>query len=493
MDWFITIDWSWPLWRILLVLVPDLIIRLAVLGWVPYKRKPSVALGWLMAIFLIPYIGIVVYLVLGRAQLPRRRRDRQKTVTDLIRETTGGRAVIGTEEGLRRAHVTAARLNTSLGALPLVYGNDIELMPETPEALKQMAEAVDRAEKFVHFEFYIVAWDETSEPLLSSLLRAHERGVDVRVLIDHIGSLGYPGYRTLVKKLEAAGVDWQRSLPIRPWRGEYQRPDLRNHRKLLVVDGEIGFTGSLNVIDPSYNKKGNLRRGYQWKDQFIACRGPIVQELDAVFGSDWYSETGVILSEELSFALKAQNSGGIAAQVVPSGPGFELENNLKLFNHLIYNAAEQLVICSPYFVPDESLRQALIAVAHSEVDVRIYVSEQSNHYVAQKAQESYYDELIEAGVRIFRYPAPTVLHSKFIIVDGDMCVIGSSNMDERSFAMNMELSVLLVSEEFAQRMYELEAREYAPVAKELELEVWRRRPLGVKYMENVCRLTSSLL
>ena len=268
---------------------------------------------------------------------------------------------------------------------------------------------------------------------------------------------------------------------------------IRDSRKLLVVDGTLGFTGSLNIIDPSYNKRSNLRRGYQWKDQFIACRGPVVRELDAVFGTDWYAETGVILSEELTLELHAPESGGLAAQVVPSGPGFELENNLKLFNHLIYNAAEQLVICSPYFVPDESLKQALVSIGHSGVDVRIYVSEQSNHYIAQKAQESYYDELIEAGVRIFRYPAPTVLHSKFIIVDDDITVIGSSNMDERSFTMNMELSVLIVSEDFASRMYELEQAEYASTSEELELEVWRQRPLGVKYMENVCRLTSSLL
>ena len=493
MDWLFSIDSSWPLWRILLVLIPDLIIRLAVLGWVPYRRKPSSALGWLLAIYLIPYIGVAVYLMLGRAKFPKRRRRRQQTVSDLIRETTDNQAIIGTEEGLRRAHLTAARLNSSLGALPLVYGNELDLMPETGEAIKQMAQAVDEAEDYVHFEFYIVAYDQTSAPLFDALLRAHERGVTVRVLIDHIGSLGFPGYSKLVKMLDESGIDWHRSLPIRPWRGEYQRPDLRNHRKLLVVDGTLGFTGSLNIIDPSYNKRSNLRRGYQWKDQFIACRGPVVRELDAVFGTDWYAETGVILSEELTLELHAPESGGLAAQVVPSGPGFELENNLKLFNHLIYNAAEQLVICSPYFVPDESLKQALVSIGHSGVDVRIYVSEQSNHYIAQKAQESYYDELIEAGVRIFRYPAPTVLHSKFIIVDDDITVIGSSNMDERSFTMNMELSVLIVSEDFASRMYELEQAEYASTSEELELEVWRQRPLGVKYMENVCRLTSSLL
>ena len=315
----------------------------------------------------------------------------------------------------------------------------------------------------------------------------------MRVLLDHIGCVGYPGYKELVKLMDNSPIDWRRSLPVRPWRLEYQRPDLRNHRKIVVIDGEIGFTGSLNAIDKTYNKRANVRKGFEWKDLAIRCTGPVVNELDAVFATDWYSETGDIVSDELQLTMDPPHEGGIIAQAVPSGPGFPLENNLRLFNHLVYNANKRVVIVTPYFVPNESLKQALTTEAHSGVDVRIYVSEQGNHAVLQYAQESFYEELMENGVKIFLYPKPTILHSKFILVDDDVTVIGSSNMDERSFAMNMEISLLIVDEGVTSSLYDLEEEAYVPVVKELNIEQWRKRSLKQKYLENVCRLTSSLL
>ncbi len=486
-------DINQPWWRIAIVVIPDLIIRVVALGVIPYRRKPTVALGWLMAIFLIPYVGLIAFLLFGSSKLPRKRRERQRAVNELIKHETGNVSLIGDSDHLSEPLITSAALNYSLGALPMTHGNDIELIADNHECMAQMAAEVDRATEVVHFEFYIVALDPTTNPLIEALLRAHARGVKVRMLIDHVGSLGYPGYATLVKLLDASGIAWRRSLSVRPWRGEYQRPDLRNHRKIMVVDRSVAFMGSLNIVDRSYNKRRNLRKGYQWKDLAMRVTGPMVTELDAVFASDWYSETGDLLTDELDMVLDAPESGGLMAQVVPSGPGFELENNLRLFNHLIYNANRQVVICSPYFVPDESLLHALITEAHSGVDIRIYVGATSDHQITQRAQESYYEELIDAGVRIFRYPAPTVLHSKFLIIDDQVSIIGSSNMDERSFAMNLEVSMLVVDRGFAQRMYDLENIDYWPVSEELDVDEWRQRPWYVKYYENVCRLTSSLL
>ena len=490
---FFAIDQAWPNWLIFVLLLVDLVIRIVALGWIPHNRRPSVALGWLLAIFLIPYVGILVFVLLGSAKLPKRRRDKQSQINDLIRDQLRNRAIIGQRDHMPEPLSTAAQLNFDLGALPMTHGNGFELHVDNHACMEAMADAVDRAKRFVHFEFYIVAIDDTTRRLLESLLAAHRRGVSVRILIDHVGSLGYPGYSDLVKRLDASGVSWRRALPIRPWRGEYQRPDLRNHRKILVVDGDVAFTGSQNIIDRSYNKRRNLRKGFQWKDLSLECTGPVVEELDAVFLTDWYSETDEIVEEPDGFDLEAPDSGGIQAQVVPSGPGFEDENNLRLFNHLIYNANRSVVVCSPYFVPDESLLHALTTEARSGVEVRLYVGETSDHWLTHKAQQSYYDELVRAGVRIFMYHAPTVLHSKFLIIDDEVSIIGSSNMDERSFAMNLEVTMFIVSKEFTQRMYELEAQRYAPNSVELDVEDWADRSLLKKYVENVARLTSSLL
>lgn len=484
---------DWPTWLIALLVVPDIIIRLIAIGWVPYRRKPSVALGWLMAIFFLPYVGILGFLIFGSAKLPARRRQDQHTINELIKAETGDRAILGRWGHLSQAQKTSAQLNYSLGALPMAHGNQFELLPDNHEALAAMARAVDKARTCVHVEFYIAVLDPTTRPLIDALVRAADRGVNVRVLIDHIGSLGYPGYKQLVRLLDKSAIEWRRSLPVRPWRGEYQRPDLRNHRKIVVIDGDVAFTGSLNAINRTYNKRRNLRNGYQWKDLAVRCTGPIVNQLDAVFATDWYSETNTIISDEIELVMHAPDDGGVMAQAVPSGPGFPLENNLRLFNHMLFNANERIVIVSPYFVPNESLLQALTTEAHSGVDVRIYVSERGNNPLAQYAQESFYEELMDNGVKIFLYPAPTVLHAKFILVDDDVTVIGSSNMDERSFVMNMEISLFIVDAEFTATMYDLEAHTYAPVVRQLDAAEWRERPLRQKYMENVCRLTSSLL
>ncbi|MGC3020497.1 cardiolipin synthase [Brevibacterium sp. FAM 24630] len=487
------INSAWPNWVIITLLLIDLLIRIIALGWIPHNRRPSVALGWLLAIFLIPYVGVAAFLLLGSAKLPKRRRDKQSQMNALIRDQIRNRPILGQKDHMPEPLSTAAQLNFDLGALPMTHGNDFELHVDNHACMEAMADAVDEATRFVHFEFYIVAIDDTTRRLLDSLLAAHARGVRVRILIDHVGSLGYPGYSELVKRLDSSGVSWRRALPIRPWRGEYQRPDLRNHRKILVVDGDVAFTGSQNIIDRSYNKARNRRKGFRWKDLSLECRGPVVEELDAVFITDWYSETDEIVDEPDSFELDAPDSGGIQAQVVPSGPGFEDENNLRLFNHLIYNANRSVVVCSPYFVPDESLLHALTTEARSGVEVRLYVGETSDHWLTHKAQQSYYDELVRAGVRIFMYHAPTVLHSKFLIIDDEVSIIGSSNMDERSFAMNLEVTMFIVNREFTQRMYELEAERYAPNSVELDAEEWASRSLLEKYVENVARLTSSLL
>ena len=482
-----------PEWILLTLGLLDMALKLLVLGWIPHQRRPSVALAWLLAVFLAPYGGLLLFLVIGSTRLPRKRMAKQATMNDIIRENTPKEFALGRQfhdypEWVR----TTAELNYNLGALPMVGGNDFGILTDNHECMRRMAEEVDAAQNYVHFEFYIVATDHVSVVLLDSLIRAHERGVRVRILIDHVGSLGYPGYAELVRRFDDSGVPWRRMLPIRPWRGEWQRPDLRNHRKLLVVDGDIAFTGSQNIIHRSYNKKKNIRRGLEWKDLMIRCTGAVVAELNAVFVSDWYSETGDLLLDEATDVLPDDVEGPVYAQVVPSGPGFETENNLRLFNHLIYNANHRVVISSPYFVPDESLLHALTTEAQSGVDVEIFVGETSDHFVAQNAQNSYYAELVQAGAKIYRYATPTVLHAKFVLVDDIVSVIGSSNMDERSFALDLEVSVVIVSEMFRRQMEEV-VEQFHASSTLLDLEAWQRRPLRQKYVEHVCRLTSGLL
>ncbi|RKQ34949.1 cardiolipin synthase [Kocuria tytonis] len=481
-----------PEWILVILAGLDLALKLMALGWLPHQRRPSVALAWLLAIFLVPYAGLLLFVVIGSARLPRARMAKQARMNHVIQENTPEGITTGLHfdrfpEWVR----TTAELNQNLGALPMVGGNDFEILPDNHENMARMAADVDAATDYVHFEFYIVAVDQVSRDLLNALIRAHERGVRVRILIDHVGSLGYPGYAELVREFDRCGVPWRRMLPIRPWRGEWQRPDLRNHRKILVVDGTVAYTGSQNVIHRSYNKRKNIRRGLEWKDLMIRGTGAVVTELNAVFVSDWYSETDDLLLDETPAALE-ETSGPMYAQVVPSGPGFETENNLRLFNHLIYNANHRVVISSPYFVPDESLLHALTTEAQAGVRIQLFVGETSDQFLAQHAQNSYYSELARAGVEIHRYSSPTVLHAKFVLVDDIVSVIGSSNMDERSFALDLEVSVMIVDEGFRARMEEI-VEQFTARSMLLDVTAWEKRSLGRKFVENLCRLTSGLL
>src|SRR5690606_18049160 len=175
------------------------------------------------------------------------------------------------------------------------------------------------------------------------------------VLLDHIASVRAPGYRRTLKRLDEMGALWHLMLPVQPWKGKWQRPDLRNHRKLLVLDGTVAFTGSQNMVDSSYNKKGNVKRGLHWKDLMVRFEGPIVAGINALFITDWYSETDELLLRETPDANPVLAREPLDAQVVPSGPGFEGENNLRLFNSLVYAAQHKVIITSPYFVPDDSM------------------------------------------------------------------------------------------------------------------------------------------
>jgi cardiolipin synthase len=384
---------------------------------------------------------------------------------------------------------SVATLNRNLGALPMLPGNRIDLFPDYGPAIAAMTAEVDRADTWVHVEFYITAWDEVTAPFYEALVSAVQRGVEVRLLFDHLGSRGIPGYQDFCKRLDGTGIDWHPMLSIHPLKGEWRRPDLRNHRKILVVDGRVAFTGSLNLIEPGYNKPKNHQAGREWVELVARVEGPVVSALNVLFATDWYSETGTRLTHEIQAPTPV--AGSVPAQVIPSGPGFATENNLRAFTTLLYSAQRRLSITSPYFVPDESLLYAVTTAAQRGVDVELFVSEAGDQFMVYHAQRSYYEALLRAGVRIFMYPAPYVLHSKFFTVDDEVAVLGSSNLDMRSFVLNYEVSLMIPDPEVVSRVREVE-NTYRGLSRELTLEEWLTRSRGSAYADNVMRLTAAL-
>ncbi|TPW71548.1 cardiolipin synthase [Schumannella sp. 10F1B-5-1] len=485
---------GWVGWLTLAIVIALLVIdfaaRIAALAIIPRNRRPQTAMAWLLAIFLIPYLGILIFLLFGSHRLPRRRRQKQREINQYILEQTEGIERVTESDPWPPWLRPIVELNRTLGAMPLVGGNTAELYDDNDRALRAMTEEIRRAKRLIHCEFYIFSLDSTTEPFFQALEDAVKRGVKVRVLLDHLGNFRYPGFRRTKKRLTEMGADWHLMLPVLPLQGHWRRPDLRNHRKLLVIDGEVAWTGSQNVIETPYQSRKNHRRGLHWKDFMARFEGPIVAGIDALFVTDWYSETDELLEREAAEA-RDEVHGSLDCQVVPSGPGFPGENNLRLFNALLYGAQRKAIVVSPYFVPDDSMLYAITTAAQKGVEVQLFVSEIGDQFFVFHAQRSYYEALLKAGVRIFLYAKPTILHAKHMTIDDEVSVIGSSNMDMRSFTLDLEISVMVRDRGFTESLRAIED-DYRAHSREITLDEWMARPLRRKVLDNFARLTAAL-
>jgi cardiolipin synthase A/B len=487
----VTIEWLPPAFTVAIgiaLFVADISIRVLAVVFIPRERKPQTAAAWLLAIFFQPYIGGLLFLVFGNRFLPKKRRRMQAEVSKYISETTEGIESVGHDHAWLDPVVA---LNRNLGAMPLVGGNQATLHSDYDLTLAEMTKAIATAKKYVHVEFYILTHDPTSAPFFDALEAAVKRGVQVRVMLDHLANWRAPGYLHTIRTLKRIKVKWALMLPVQPFKGHWQRPDLRNHRKILVIDGTVAYTGSQNIIDSSYNQWRYTRRHLRWKDLMVRFEGPIVEGINALFVTDWYTETGELLLRETAVRPTRQRKNVLDAQVVPSGPGFEGENNLKLFNALLYSAQKRIVISSPYFVPDDSMLYAITTAAESGLDVQLFVSAIGDQPVAYHAQRSYYEALLRSGVRIWLYDAPTILHAKHFTIDDTVAVIGSSNMDMRSFSLNLEVSVMIYGRSFVKELQALEA-DYRASSRELTLEEWLKRPVASRVLDTVARLTAAV-
>jgi cardiolipin synthase len=260
------------------------------------------------------------------------------------------------------------------------------------------------------------------------------------------------------------------------------------------VDGTVGFTGSQNLIARTYHKKANIKQGLYYDELVARLTGPVVVELQAVFSADWYSETGELLEREAfpELAFEWRTTGDVLAQALPSGPGVETENNWLLFNALFHQAQERIVIATPYFVPDDTLRTAIVTAARRGVKVTLIVSGIADQFLVSRVQRSNYEELLAAGVKIMLYDAPVLLHSKHLSIDDDICVIGSSNMDMRSFQLNLEVTMVVYDRKVVAALHAIEDG-YLARSHELTAEEWAQRSFSEKFVQNATRLMSEFV
>ena len=470
-------DWS------LAYLISEWAIRFVMLVYVPQRRTPAAARAWLLLIFLLPWPGLVVYALFGRAYLPERRLRRQEKANQTIREA---QALMGPSYDCADSLPTVIRpvavLGRALGSFGVVGGNSVELLPDYFGAIDRLVADIDAAGNSAHLLFYIFEDDATGRRVAEALGRAARRGVSCHVIMDALGSKH--GLKRLGPSLRSAGVEVLAALPARLIRRQTARYDLRNHRKIAVLDGRVGYAGSENIVD------GRFVKGYSNEELWARVTGPVAHQLQAVFLADYYLETGRAIQSPELFPPEPM-AGDSPCQVVPSGPSFPRENGRELVVEMLHSARERAVITTPYFIPDESVLQAMRAAASRGVEVTLVVSMHANQLISQWAQRAYYDDLLEAGVAVYLYE-PHFLHAKHITIDGELALVGSTNIDIRSFTLNEEVNLLIYDPAVVGRLRAIQER-YFQNSRRLQTDAWAARPLWSKVLQNTARLADSLL
>lgn len=459
-------------------------IRLVMLFYVPQRRPPAAARTWLLLIFIQPVLGLMLYATFGRPHLSRRRRELQELVVEMLRSR--GRdwfAPYAIRPQLPAPFLQAVTLAENLGDFSIVRGNRLELLAEYDAAIDRLIADIDGATRHVHLLYYIFADDRTGQRVAAALERAVARNVQCCLLIDSLGSKG-ARRSGLTARLRAAGVEVRELLPWGLFLWKAARIDLRNHRKIAVIDGRIGYVGSQNVVDADF------KAGLVYEELVIRITGPAVAQLQAVILADRYFEAESGEKDE-SFFAEPDTTGTTPAQALPSGPGFPVANNQRLLVALVHAAEKRIVFTTPYFIPDEALLQALQTAVLRGVSVHLVMPEQADQFLVCLAQRSFYDDLLAAGVHIHLY-GRQFLHAKHATFDGMVALVGSSNLDIRSFQLNAEISVIVYDPGFVAELRRIQDEQLA-AARELSADEWQRRPLATRLLQNTARLVDSLV
>jgi len=457
------------------------------------RRLPvGVSLAWLAVIFSIPFVGALLYLLIGENRLSKKYLKRAAAIhgvygawqKELRERALNPRPVINPKVTSLQRHA-----ETLLG-FPAMQGNQLRLMDDFKTVFGSIITDLNHAGKTCHLEFYIWQAGGMADQVADALIGAAKRGVLCRVLLDAIGSKTFLK-SPIARRLQDCGVHLTASLPVGPVQILTTRADLRNHRKLIVIDGKIAYTGSQNLVDPRLFKQD---QGVgQWIDAMVRIEGPSVEALAGIFIEGWEMDTGEGLEalETTSDVGPVPARGSSAVQVVPSGPGFRPDAIHQLLLSVIYCAGKELVITTPYFIPDDTVHTALISASHRGVEVTLVVPARVDSRLAHYASRSLYDDLLSAGVRIARYRGG-LLHTKSITVDRDFSLFGSVNLDMRSLWLDFEISLLVYDPDFTEKLRAMQAG-YMADAEFVNLAEWRNRRATQRFVENAAHLLGPLL
>lgn len=467
------------------------------------NRDPARTVTWLLIFILFPGIGLVIYAILGRNMRKRKLFKTQKLASSIregkvfenlerIEEIANiEQSTINTNQLLNeniedysKKRVISLLLNT--GKLPFTTNNKVSVYIDGNEKFKNLLEDIKNAKNHIHLEYFIIKDSEIGRELKDLLIKKSNEGVKIRILYDDVGCWRFWFYRKFFNEMKEDGIEIVAFLPAKfPLTGG--KLNYRNHRKIAIIDGKIGYTGGINIGDEYMGK--NKKFGY-WRDTHIKIEGTSVYMLQMIFLTDWYYTTKEIITEDKYFP-SPQRCGNSMVQIIASGPDSDWESIRYAYFSAICQAKKSIYIETPYFIPDESILIALKSAALSGVDVRIVFPKIADHKIVNNASYSYFDDILKSGGKVYLY-TKGFIHSKIMTIDDKIASTGSANMDLRSFMLNFEINAFIYDKEIVERMNK-DFFEDLNNSEELTLDEFSKRKLGKKVRESIARLFSPIL
>jgi len=448
-------------------------------------RRQSSALAWILLIFMVPVLGVLAFLLFGDVRIGRTRRRRHQEIVDRIRRTMRDRWVDSASPELPDRLTPLVGLGQRVADTDPRNGNDVRLITSSEEFAHALIGDLDTAQHHCHLLYYIYLADSIGQRVADALLRATQRGVTCRVLVDAVGSSAFLNSR-LRHELERGGVHIVAMLPTR-FRFSGARVDVRNHRKIAVIDGHTGYTGSHNVADSAFAPKPKFA---PWVDATVRVSGPAVRDLHELFVEDWYMDTDESLERVLNAAPPTQDNG-IVLHVMGTGPSSRNDALVHLVQAAFHMAREELILTKPYFVPDEGTMDAMTTAAMRGVRTTLVVPQRNDSRLVGAASRSYYEPLLASGVHIFEYTRG-LLHAKTITVDRSTALVTTANLDRRSFQLNFEVSLAIYDSDFASQIRFLQ-RSYVRDSVEISPRLWARRGRLKRIGENAAGMLAPIL
>ncbi|NBX67991.1 MAG: cardiolipin synthase [Proteobacteria bacterium] len=455
----------------------------AIIHLLVHKREPVSTISWGLFVILVPLLGPALYFTFGPERLIRQASKRKLAISSHSAPIAHGLKNTTAEYSSKDKTDLFFNLTQNITHFPQSVGNKVLFLHDPQEALRTMISEIERAQKFIHLEYYIISSDPITENIFDSLIAARARGVEIRILYDALGSLSLKRFH--FKRLKAAGIQIAGFLPfsLLPQRINM---NFRNHRKILVIDGRTVFTGGTNLGKEYLGRPGK----HQWRDFSIQLWGPVCLQLQDVFREDWSFTTQEDLTDPKYFPIPVVE-GNAKIQVIDSGPDTSFQSLHRALFGAITSAKYQILLMTPYFVPDSSILTALEVASLKGVDLKIVLPKKNDQPLVRLASRSFYGELLKAGVKIFEF-APKILHAKLMTIDNEFTLIGSGNMDIRSFRLNFEITLLIEDRDVtqqAQQFFNTDLRSSEPVT----WEQFSGRGFLVELLENACRLLAPIL